>query len=142
MTPPTTLPEGETKRVMIESMFDSIAPTYDRLNRVISLGLDRGWRRKTIAALELDPAAHVIDLACGTGDLCEDLARAGFRAFGFDISAYACRKLIGSYNLGLRVRSALVGGQVSRSAHAAAALKTRRDSGNAGGCSRAVGQTR
>ena len=85
----TELPEGETKREMVESMFDTIAPTYDRLNRVISLGLDRGWRRKTVAALALDRGACVIDLACGTGDLCEDLATVGIptvrvRRFGRD----------------------------------------------------------
>ena len=81
------MPEGASKRVMVESMFDTVAPSYDRVNRVISLGFDRGWRRKTVATLELDRGARVIDLACGTGDLCEDLATAGYRPFGFDLSA-------------------------------------------------------
>ena len=81
------LPVGDDKRVMVESMFDEIAPYYDRLNRVISLGMDKGWRRRTVRAIDLPSGARVIDLACGTGDLCEDLAGAGFRPIGFDLSA-------------------------------------------------------
>jgi demethylmenaquinone methyltransferase/2-methoxy-6-polyprenyl-1,4-benzoquinol methylase len=51
------------------AMFDRIARRYDLLNRVLSLGLDRRWRRKAAAALELGAGARVLDLACGTGDL-------------------------------------------------------------------------
>ena len=68
-------------------MFDAIASRYDLLNRVLSLGADRAWRRRTVAALGLDAArpsrgatddgpARVLDLATGTGDLAlEILAR-------------------------------------------------------------------
>jgi len=45
------------------AMFDGIAPRYDLLNRVLSLGIDRGWRRKTAQALELGRSARVLDLA-------------------------------------------------------------------------------
>ncbi|MEM9066895.1 MAG: bifunctional demethylmenaquinone methyltransferase/2-methoxy-6-polyprenyl-1,4-benzoquinol methylase UbiE [Myxococcota bacterium] len=48
-------------------MFDAIAERYDRVNRVLSLGMDQGWRRKTVASLG-DPK-RVLDLATGTGDL-------------------------------------------------------------------------
>jgi demethylmenaquinone methyltransferase/2-methoxy-6-polyprenyl-1,4-benzoquinol methylase len=82
-----TLPAGDTKRRAVEGMFDRLAPRYDRMNRVISLGLDRGWRRRTVAALGLAPGARVLDLACGTGDLCDDLAARGLHAFGADFSA-------------------------------------------------------
>ncbi len=60
---PSTLGSGE--------MFDAIAPRYDLLNRVLSMGVDRGWRRKTAEALRLDALDHpvVLDLATGTGDL-------------------------------------------------------------------------
>ena len=58
------------------AMFDRIADRYD-LNRISSLGIDNGWRRKTTEALKLDgiAAPHVLDLATGTGDLAIATAR-------------------------------------------------------------------
>ena len=50
-------------------MFDRIAPRYDLMNRLMTFGVDRGWRRRAIAALALGPGARVLDLACGSGDL-------------------------------------------------------------------------
>jgi demethylmenaquinone methyltransferase/2-methoxy-6-polyprenyl-1,4-benzoquinol methylase len=81
-----SLLEGGDKRRAVEAMFDRVAPGYDRMNRIISLGLDRRWRRRAIRALALAPGAHMLDLACGTGDLCDDLAAAGHRAVGIDLS--------------------------------------------------------
>lgn len=51
------------------AMFDGIAARYDLLNRVMSLGLDQAWRRKTIDELGLSGPARALDLATGTGDL-------------------------------------------------------------------------
>lgn len=56
-------------------MFDGIAHRYDLVNRVISLGIDQSWRRKTVSALELKPGAQVLDLATGTADLAIMIAR-------------------------------------------------------------------
>ncbi len=56
-------------------MFDRIAPRYDLLNRLLSLGIDRGWRRSTVAVLRLPPRARVLDLATGTGDLALEICR-------------------------------------------------------------------
>lgn len=56
-------------------MFDVIAPRYDLLNRLISLGVDQRWRKKTVAALRLEGPARVLDLATGTGDLALQIAR-------------------------------------------------------------------
>jgi demethylmenaquinone methyltransferase/2-methoxy-6-polyprenyl-1,4-benzoquinol methylase len=56
-------------------MFDAIAPRYDLLNRLISLGLDQRWRRQTVAALNLAPGGTALDLATGTGDLALLIAR-------------------------------------------------------------------
>jgi demethylmenaquinone methyltransferase / 2-methoxy-6-polyprenyl-1,4-benzoquinol methylase len=81
------LPEGAEKRNAVEAMFDRIAPRYDRLNRVISLGQDRRWRRHAVTALALEPGSSVLDIACGTGDLCDELTAAGYRAVGVDFSA-------------------------------------------------------
>src|SRR5262245_61804908 len=59
------------------AMFDRIARRYDLLNRVLSLGLDRRWRRCAVRALELEleAAARVLDLACGTGDVALEILR-------------------------------------------------------------------
>ncbi len=51
------------------AMFDAIAARYDLVNRVLSLGLDQGWRRRAVDAMRLAPGSLVIDLATGTGDL-------------------------------------------------------------------------
>ena len=57
------------------AMFDRIARRYDLLNRVLSLGLDRRWRRRTTDALCLGAGARVLDLATGTGDLALEILR-------------------------------------------------------------------
>ncbi len=81
------LPEGDTKYRAVEGMFDRLAPRYDRMNRVISLGMDKRWRQHTVEALGVPTGARVVDLACGTGDLCRDLAAVGARPVGADFSA-------------------------------------------------------
>ena len=58
------------------AMFDRIAARYDRVNRVLSLGLDQGWRRRTVRALELGEHPRVLDVATGTGDLALAIADA------------------------------------------------------------------
>lgn len=50
-------------------MFDNIAGRYDLLNRIISLGIDQSWRKKTVESLQLTAGARCLDLATGTGDL-------------------------------------------------------------------------
>ncbi|MGH9066186.1 MAG: ubiquinone/menaquinone biosynthesis methyltransferase [Acidimicrobiales bacterium] len=80
------LPEGQAKVAAVRGMFDSIAPRYDLVNRIMTFSLDRGWRRRAVAALELPPGSVVLDLATGTGDLCRDLQLAGIRPVGVDLS--------------------------------------------------------
>jgi demethylmenaquinone methyltransferase / 2-methoxy-6-polyprenyl-1,4-benzoquinol methylase len=57
------------------AMFDRIAHRYDLLNRVLSLGADRRWRRHAVASLGLAARARVLDLATGTGDVAFELLR-------------------------------------------------------------------
>jgi demethylmenaquinone methyltransferase/2-methoxy-6-polyprenyl-1,4-benzoquinol methylase len=83
----TALPEGAAKVRAVRSMFDTIAPRYDLVNRVMTVGLDRRWRRATVGALGLPAEARVLDVACGTGDLCRDLSLAGYQPIGVDLSA-------------------------------------------------------
>lgn len=80
------LPEGEEKVRAVRSMFDAIAPRYDLVNRVMTFRMDVGWRRRTVRSLGLAPGSRVLDVACGTGDLCNDLAAARLRPTGFDLS--------------------------------------------------------
>ncbi|MBI5017028.1 MAG: bifunctional demethylmenaquinone methyltransferase/2-methoxy-6-polyprenyl-1,4-benzoquinol methylase UbiE [Deltaproteobacteria bacterium] len=56
-------------------MFSAIAPTYDLLNRLLSFGVDRRWRRTLVEHLPAGPV-QVLDLACGTGDVALEIARA------------------------------------------------------------------
>lgn len=67
-------------------MFDRVAARYDILNRVLTFGMDAGWRRRAVRALALPSDSLVLDLACGTGALCRELERAGHRPVGLDFS--------------------------------------------------------
>ena len=83
---PDTLPEGDEKAVAVRGMFDAIAPRYDLVNRIMTFRLDVRWRRVTVRSLALRPGSRVLDLACGTGDLCRELAGAGLAPVGVDLS--------------------------------------------------------
>jgi len=67
-------------------MFDRISTRYDLVNRVMTFGMDVGWRRRAVRELRLPGGALVADLACGTGDLCDELLTGGYRAVGIDFS--------------------------------------------------------
>ena len=75
----TLAPEG------VRSMFDRIAPVYDAMNRVMTAGLDRRWRKLAAAAV-VRPDDRVLDACCGTGDLALAAERAGGRVTGLDFS--------------------------------------------------------
>ncbi len=67
-------------------MFDRIAPRYDRVNRVLSMGLDQRWRRAALEAIGLGSDDRLVDLACGTGDLAEFATTTGAEVWGVDFS--------------------------------------------------------
>jgi len=61
-----------TAAANVQSLFNTIAPTYDRINHLLSFGLDRHWwnrTARTFSATLKDPSAKVLDICCGTGDL-------------------------------------------------------------------------
>lgn len=80
------LPTGDAKVAAVRQMFDTIAPRYDLVNRVMTFRMDVGWRRRTVKALALAPGSNVADLACGTGDFCRELTAAELEPIGFDLS--------------------------------------------------------
>ena len=80
------LPQGDEKARAVRGLFDTIAGRYDLVNRVMTFGMDVGWRRRAVRELRLPGGALVLDLACGTGDLCNELRRSGYRAVGVDFS--------------------------------------------------------
>lgn len=65
---PIWMTDGVRKRQAVQQMFAGIAPTYDRLNGLISLSLHRRWRRLAVRTLELRPGDSAIDVCSGTGD--------------------------------------------------------------------------
>jgi len=85
-TTATPLPQGSEKATAVRGMFDAIAPRYDLVNRVMTFGLDRSWRRHTVSELGLAPGSVVLDLATGTGDLCAEAARQGLNPIGIDLA--------------------------------------------------------
>ncbi len=113
------LPIGERKARAVEEMFDRIAPRYELVNRLMTFGLDAGWRRRAVRELHLDPGERVVDLGCGTGDLCRVLGRAGLRAVGVDMAAgmlakaHTAAPLIRADALQLPLGDASVDGAVS-----------------------------
>ena len=70
----------------VRSMFDRIAPVYDAMNRVMTMGLDVRWRRLGARAV-VRPGDSVLDAACGTGDFAvADLRAGAARVVGLDFS--------------------------------------------------------
>ncbi len=58
----------KSKKEQVETMFDEIAPNYDKLNGLLSLGIDEYWRRESIKALKPYKPEYILDIATGTGD--------------------------------------------------------------------------
>lgn len=61
--------KNQGKKEQVEEMFDAIAPSYDRLNRILSLRIDKQWRKNVIRLLKKQQPQSILDIATGTGDL-------------------------------------------------------------------------
>lgn len=76
-----------SKKAQVAQMFDNISPKYDFLNRVLSFGIDKGWRRKVVSLASETKPMRVLDIATGTGDLAIALQKTGAsEIIGLDIS--------------------------------------------------------
>lgn len=80
--------EEQSKKEQVEIMFDNIAPTYDKLNHIMSLNIDRVWRRRVMRIVRRSKAHKIMDVATGTGDLAIAMAKRVDRTqiLGVDLS--------------------------------------------------------
>ncbi len=85
---PPVLPSLIEKRSYVRSMFTAIAPRYDLMNRLMTLGRDQIWRRTVIHLCNLPPGGRLLDVATGTGDIAYEALRlaAGARPVGVDLT--------------------------------------------------------
>ncbi|MEA3019719.1 MAG: demethylmenaquinone methyltransferase / 2-methoxy-6-polyprenyl,4-benzoquinol methylase [Actinomycetota bacterium] len=80
------LPQGDAKVRAVREMFDTIAPRYDLVNRIMTFGLDVRWRKRATRSLRLAEGSVVLDIASGTGDFCRELRAARLAPVGVDLS--------------------------------------------------------
>ena len=80
--------QEQSKKEQVEQMFDNIAPTYDKLNHIMSLNIDRVWRRRVMRIVRRAKAHKIMDVATGTGDLAIAMAKRVDRTqiLGVDLS--------------------------------------------------------
>ena len=81
--------ENSGKGEMVRGMFNDIAPTYDRLNHILSFDVDKLWRKRVVRTVRKLGAKHIMDMATGTGDLAIALAKGieGSTIYGADFSS-------------------------------------------------------
>lgn len=95
------------KKEQVEQMFDTISSDYDGLNRVISFGIDKSWKKKVLKIVASKKPANILDIATGTGDMAILLAQTtAQKIVGLDISAGMLdvgRKKIEAKNLSSKI---------------------------------------
>ncbi len=75
------------KKKFIVNLFNDIAPSYDKLNHILSLNIDKSWRKRAVKRIVSQHPQEVLDIACGTGDFAIAIAQAGVpKVTGVDIS--------------------------------------------------------
>jgi demethylmenaquinone methyltransferase/2-methoxy-6-polyprenyl-1,4-benzoquinol methylase len=89
---PNRLPSADQKPTAVREMFDRIAPRYDFINRVMTGGMDRRWRRWVFRSLGVTARDVVLDLACGTGDFALLARERSARVIALDFSREMLRR--------------------------------------------------
>ena len=79
--------EGEQRAAKVNDLFARVAPRYDLINDLQSLGLHRAWKRRLVRMANVHPGERALDVCCGTGDIAFALARAGAEVSATDFSA-------------------------------------------------------
>lgn len=80
------LPGVDVKRALVKKMFDRVAPRYNLINTILTLGMDQHWRRRLVKGVGIGPGDRLVDVACGTGDLLLHSRRLGADCSGIDFS--------------------------------------------------------
>lgn len=80
------LATAETRARYVRRLFHTIADRYDLITRLLSFGLDRGWKVRLAALARPHLGTKALDLACGTGDIAFELARRGASVTGLDVT--------------------------------------------------------
>jgi demethylmenaquinone methyltransferase/2-methoxy-6-polyprenyl-1,4-benzoquinol methylase len=99
---PKSDPMSNISRKDAWKMFDAISPTYDKVNRILSLGMDQRWRRELVKHLPPGKNLKILDLATGTGDQARALLETGASIVGIDLSSEMLE--IGKKKLGDKVQ--------------------------------------
>ena len=78
----------DEKQILVKNVFDPIAKKYDLLNHLLSFGIDIYWRKKSLALTKISKDAHLLDVACGTGDFSISVKKIGVNKItGLDLSS-------------------------------------------------------
>ena len=79
---------NKSKKEEVQRMFDNIAPTYDKLNHLLSLSIDKAWRRRVMRKVRRMKPERILDLATGTGDLAIQMSKRipSAKIMGVDLS--------------------------------------------------------
>ncbi|HEU5086334.1 MAG TPA: class I SAM-dependent methyltransferase, partial [Roseiflexaceae bacterium] len=109
----SVLPPPEQKARYVEGMFARIASRYDRINRVMTLGMDQGWRVEAVRRLNPPPGARTLDVGSGTGDFLLPLAEQSALAVGVDFTVPMMQAGLSKIDR-LGARAAFVGGDALR----------------------------
>jgi demethylmenaquinone methyltransferase / 2-methoxy-6-polyprenyl-1,4-benzoquinol methylase len=91
-----TLPQGDEKTRRVRAMFDEIAPRYEFVNHLTTLGLDVRWRRRAVRDLHLPAHSLILDVASGTGDFLREATAQGYRTVGADLSFGMIKASVGA----------------------------------------------
>src|SRR5690349_15978636 len=78
--------QGRERAARVDELFSAIAPRYDLVNDLQSLGLHRLWKQRLMRLANAQPGSRVLDLCCGTGDVAGRFAERGARVVGLDFN--------------------------------------------------------
>jgi len=106
------LQPGEQRTAAVEDLFAVVAPRYDLINDLQSLGLHRRWKSTVVRMAEVKPKDRALDVCCGTGDLAFALSRAGADVTGLDFSP--AMLAVAERRAGERVRQQMAPGHFLR----------------------------